>query len=332
MNDISKLKVSSSPHIHTESTTRQIMGDVIIALMPALVIGVFIYGARALTVTATSAIFCVLFEWAYQLMTRKTVTISDGSAAVTGILLAFCLPASVPILFVIIADAFAIIVVKQLFGGIGKNFVNPALAARAFMVASWAGSVSVIHRARTSLPLFTNPVDVVSSATPLMQMKGGAMPEVSMLNNLLGMVSGCIGELSVIALAAGGLYLIYRKVITPHTPLAFLGTVALLTFLFPRGNNNLQWMAAQIFSGGLMLGAIFMATDYTSSPITEKGKIVFGIGCGLITVFIRYFGAIPEGVSYAILIMNLLVNLIEKFTMPRRFGAPAKVKKGGEAK
>ena len=331
MNDLSKLKVSSSPHIRSASTTQQIMADVLIALLPALALAVFVYGPRALTVTMISVLGCIFFEWLYETLTHKPLTIDDLSAAVTGLLLAFTLPVTTPIWIVLLGDLFAIVIVKQLFGGIGKNFVNPALSARAFLLASFAGPVSVIPKIRTALPLFTTPVDVVTTATPLIQMKDGALPEVPLLQNALGMVGGVIGELSSVALIAGGLYLLYRKVISPRIPLCFIGTVALLTFLFPQGNNNLLWMGNQVLSGGLLLGAIFMATDYTTSPITPKGQIVFAVGCGALTVLIRYFGTYPEGVSYAILVMNLFVNLIEKFTLPRHFGT-VKQKKEAQGK
>ena len=320
MNDLSKLKVSSSPHIRAANTIRQIMLDVLIALTPALVIGIFVYGLRALTVTLCSVAGCVFFEWIYEVISHKPITIKDLSASVTGVLLAFCLPVSSPLRMVLLGDLFAIVVVKQLFGGIGKNFVNPALSARAFLLAAFAGIVSVIPRIRTALPLFTTPVDVVTTSTPLVQMKQGALPDISILQDALGMVGGCIGEISALALLAGGVYLVYRKVISPKIPLIYIGTVAIVTFIFPQGNNNLTWMAYQLLSGGLMLGAIFMATDYTTSPITPNGQIVYAVGCGLLTVFIRYFGTYPEGVSYAILVMNLFVTLIEKATIPRRFG------------
>ena len=328
MNDLSKLKVSSSPHIRSSSTTRQIMLDVVIALLPALALGVFVFGPRALTVVLCSVAGCVFFEWGYETLARKPHTVNDLSAVVTGILLAYCLPVTTPLWMVLMGDLFAIVIVKQLFGGIGKNFVNPALAARAFLLASFAGVVSVFPRIRTSLPIFATPVDVVTSATPLSQMKQGLLPDVSVIQNALGMVGGCIGEISTFALLAGGIYLIYRGVISPRIPLAYLGTVAVITFIFPMGDDNIQWMLSQLVSGGLMLGATFMASDYTTSPITCRGQIVYAMGCGLITVLIRYFGTYPEGVSYAILVMNLFVNLIEKATMPKKYGAPAKVKGG----
>ena len=335
MADLSKLTVSSSPHIRHEDNTRQIMVDVIIALMPALAIAIYVFGPRALTLTAVSAAGCLFFEWLYQRLMKKPVTVGDCSALVTGILLAYCLPVSSPMWMVLIGDAFAIIVVKQLYGGIGKNFMNPALSARAFLM-----SVPVIMTTwpaiRTKLPLFATP-DVVSSATPLASLKEGLMPNASLTDLALGMVGGSMGEISALALLAGGLYLISRKVITFHTPVAYLGTVALLCFLFPHGNGRVEFMLAELCSGGLMLGAIFMATDYSTSPVTKKGQVVFGIGCGLLTVFIRFFGNMPEGVSYSILVMNATVFLIEKVTRPRKYGfvAPPKAVKtpeGGKSK
>ena len=335
MADLSKLTVSSSPHIRHEDNTRQIMVDVIIALMPALAIAIYVFGPRALTLTAVSAAGCLFFEWLYQRLMKKPVTVGDCSALVTGILLAYCLPVSSPMWMVLIGDAFAIIVVKQLYGGIGKNFMNPALSARAFLM-SFPVIMTTWPAIRTKLPLFATP-DVVSSATPLASLKEGLMPNASLTDLALGMVGGSMGEISALALLAGGLYLISRKVITFHTPVADLGTVALLCFLFPHGNGRVEFMLAELCSGGLMLGAIFMATDYSTSPVTKKGQVVFGIGCGLLTVFIRFFGNMPEGVSYSILVMNATVFLIEKVTRPRKYGfvAPPKAVKtpeGGKSK
>ena len=335
MADLSKLTVSSSPHIRHEDNTRQIMVDVIIALMPALAIAIYVFGPRALTLTAVSAAGCLFFEWLYQRLMKKPVTVGDCSALVTGILLAYCLPVSSPMWMVLIGDAFAIIVVKQLYGGIGKNFMNPALSARAFLM-SFPVIMTTWPAIRTKLPLFATP-DVVSSATPLASLKQGLMPNASLTDLALGMVGGSMGEISALALLAGGLYLISRKVITFQTPVAYLGTVALLCFLFPHGNGRVEFMLAELCSGGLMLGAIFMATDYSTSPVTKKGQVVFGIGCGLLTVFIRFFGNMPEGVSYSILVMNATVFLIEKVTRPRKYGfvAPPKAVKtpeGGKSK
>ncbi|HIU42786.1 MAG TPA: RnfABCDGE type electron transport complex subunit D [Candidatus Ventrousia excrementavium] len=317
MLDLSKVKVSSSPHIRSDETTRQIMLDVVIALMPALAVSVFVFGWRSLVLTVFSVCGCIFFEWLYGILTRRPNTTGDMSCIVTGVLLAFNMPVTAPLWLVLVGDGFAIIIVKQLFGGIGKNFMNPALSARAFLF-SWPVIMTTWVRTRTALPLFTTPVDVVTSATPLSYLKQGLMPDASLVDMALGMVSGCLGETSALALIAGGLYLIYRRVISPHIPVAYLGTVAVLTFLFPRGGlDPLDFMLAHLLSGGLMLGAIFMATDYTTSPLTKKGKIIFGIGCGLLTVFIRYFGSYAEGVSYSILIMNAFVPLIEKFTIPK---------------
>ena len=334
MADLTKLKVSSSPHIRNEDNTQQIMLDMLIALVPALALAVFVFGIRVLGLTACSVAGCMFFEWLYQALMHKPVTVSDGSAAVTGALLAFCLPVTVPYWLVLIGDAFAIVVIKQLYGGIGKNFINPAPGSRAFLMASWPALMTIWCKARTSLPLFTTP-DVVSFATPLSALKTGVLPSVSMSDLALGMVGGCLGETSALALLVGGLWLLYRRVITLHIPLSFLGTVAVLTLLFPKGGNNgVQWMLTELLSGGLMLGAIFMATDYATSPVNRRGQVVYGIGCGALTVFIRYFGSYPEGVSYAILIMNACVFLIEKATKPRKFGhaKPVSAPKGGDGK
>jgi len=211
----------------------------------------------------------------------------------------------------------------MLFGGIGKNFMNPALGARAFMMASWAGFMTTWTAPHAKLPLFGNVTvtDAISTATPLASLKTGALPDCSVIESLLGQTGGVIGETSALALIVGGLYLLWRKVITINIPAAYILTVAVITFLFPMGGqSHLQWMLYQVLDGGLMLGAIFMATDYVTSPVTPKGQVIFGVGCGLLTVFIRYFGGLPEGVSYSILIMNTLVWAIDKKTHPRKFG------------
>lgn len=333
MSELTKVKVSSSPHIRAEDTTRQIMTDVLIALLPAFAVGVFVFGGRA----AVHVIVCVLTaiagEYAYQKLMHRPITAFDGSAAVTGMLLALTLPVSAPMWIGIVGSLFAIIIVKQLYGGIGKNFMNPALAARAFLF-SWSGIMTTYTVIRSKLPLFTTSYDVITSATPMAQLKLGSLPDASVMDMALGMFSGCIGETSTIALLAGGIYLLYRRVITPHIPLSYLGTVAVITFLFPRvPGANFHCMLAELMSGGLMLGAIFMATDYTTSPINKTGKIVYGIGCGIITVLIRYFGSYPEGVTYAVLVMNSTVYLIEKATRSRVFGHKVKpFEMGGQDK
>jgi electron transport complex protein RnfD len=232
---------------------------------------------------------------------------------------------------VLIGDLFAIVIVKSLFGGIGKNFMNPALGGRAFLMASYPVFMTTWCKVRTSLPLFGTPADVVTGATPLSFMKEGKLPDVSMADAALGMVGGCIGEVSALALLVGGIWLLYRRVISLRIPVCFIGTVAVLTLIFPQAGSGFEWMAYQLLSGGLMLGAIFMATDYASSPVTPKGQIIYGIGCGVLTVLIRYFGSYPEGVSYAILIMNCCVFLIEKISQPVKFGFVKPVKAEKEA-
>ena len=333
MTDLSRLKVTTSPHIHTSDNTSQIMLDVIIALIPALVVSVMVFGFRALILTCIAVVSCVSFEALYCLLLKKQVPVKDLSAVVTGILLAYCLPVSAPWWMFVIGSAFAIIVVKQLYGGIGKNFMNPALTARAFLLASWPLIMTTWTAPKTSLPLIASIPDAVSSATPMSYISNGVVPEASATDMLLGMVGGSLGETSALALLAGGVYLVYRKVITIRIPVAYLGTVALLTLAFPLGEiSNVDNMIYHLLSGGVMLCAIFMASDYTTSPVTKWGQVIYGIGCGALTVFIRYFSAYPEGSTYAVLIMNILVPLIEKATSPRKFGFVKKSKKEVVAK
>ena len=319
-----ELTISSSPHVHSPVTTQTIMRDVLIALAPALVGSVYFFGFRALLVTLVSVAACVFFEWTYCKLTKTPCKIYDLSAAVTGVLLAFVCPVTIPYWCIIIGDFFAIIVVKAIFGGIGRNIVNPALAGRAFMFSYPALMTTWVKPGfRNAAGLF-NTADAVTGATPLAAMGQGNLPDVSISELFLGNIGGCIGETSVLLLVLGLLYLLARKIISLRIPVAFIGTVAVLTLLFPQGNPNFQWMAAQVFSGGLFLGAIFMATDYVTSPVTKLGQIVFGIGCGVLTVVIRYFGGYPEGVSYAILIMNCCVVLLDRIGRPKKFGAPKK--------
>ena len=323
-----ELTISSSPHVHSPVSTRTIMRDVLIALTPALVGAVYYFGFRALMVTLISVAACVFFEWGYCKLTKMNCKVYDLSAVVTGVLLAFVCPVTIPYWTIIIGDFFAIVIVKMLFGGVGRNIVNPALAGRAFLM-SWAllmtNWVAVGFQNAAGL---LNTVDAVTAATPLASMHQGVLPQgVSVLVMFLGNIGGCMGESSALLLLLGLVYLLARKIITLRIPLSFIGTVAVLTFLFPQGNDNLTWMAAQLCSGGLMLGAIFMATDYVTSPVTHLGQIVYGIGCGVLTVVIRYFGGYPEGVSYAILIMNCCVVLLDRIGRPKKFGTPKKVKK-----
>ena len=332
MTELKNLKVSSSPHIRNEDSTRQIMLDVAIALLPALAVAVFVFGARSLVMTVVSVLGCVFFEWLYNKLLKKPMTITDGSAVVTGMLLAYTLPVTAPYWVVLIGDFFAIVIVKCLYGGIGQNFINPALGGRAFLMASWPVAMTTWCKVQTSLPLFTTP-EIQSAATPLTFLKEGNLPNVSLQNAALGMVGGSMGEISALALLIGGVYLLYRRVISWHIPVSFIGTVAVITFLFPKGDmSGFTFMSYELLCGGLMLGAIFMATDYATSPVTKKGQLIYGVGCGLLTILIRYFGSYPEGVSYAILLMNACCFLIEKISRPKKYGFVAPVKAKKEAK
>ncbi|HEY8891571.1 MAG TPA: RnfABCDGE type electron transport complex subunit D [Clostridium sp.] len=300
--------VSSSPHIKSNDSVQGIMRDVIIALIPATLAGIYFFGMKAFLVTLVSVLSCISAEALWQKLTHRKITIRDLSAVVTGLLLAFNLPAAVPLWLPAIGGFFAIIIVKQFFGGIGQNIMNPALAARAFLLASWP-----VHMTN-----FT--VDGVSAATALGILKEGGGKLPSLMNVFIGNVGGCIGETSVIALLIGAAYLLYKKIISLHTPVAFIGSVFILTFIL--GRNGLMTGNAlyEICAGGLILGAFFMATDYSTSPMTKKGQVIFGIGCGVLTTVIRLYGGYAEGVSYSILIMSLFVPFIDKFTAPRIFG------------
>ena len=311
------LTVASSPHIRGNFRTNRIMLDVVLALIPALAVGTVVLGIRALAVTAVCIAVAVAAEWLYAKVTKTRNTVVDGSAVVTGLLLAMTLPASVPYWQAAVGSAFAIIVVKALCGGLGQNIFNPALAARAFLMLIWP----------VGLARYVD-VDGVASATPLHHMVMPALPEESLLDMFLGNCPGSIGEISALALLLGGVYLVARKVISPRIPVAYLGTVALLTLVFSKTGEPVQWMLYSLLSGGVMLGAIFMATDYATSPATPVGQVVYGIGCGVLTVVFRYFGLFPEGVTYAILLMNVLVWVIDYYTPIRRFGTG----KGGAAK
>ena len=333
-----KLIATSNPHIRSSETTRSIMLDVIIAMVPALVWSVFCFGLKALTLTMVSVLGCVFWEWLYRKLMKKPQSVGDLSAVVTGMLLAFVCPVTTPYWMVIIGGFFSIIVVKQLFGGIGKNFVNPALAGRAFLLGSYAGTMTFwVDPAQNKAPLMGSTVDVITHATPLSYMKNGDMAGLkeaySLADVFLGKIGGSLGEISALLLLVGGAYLIWRKVINWQTPVAYIATVAVLTFLFPKGSaSGLEWMLYSIFGGGLFLGAFFMATDYATSPVTKKGQLIFGIGCGLFTVLIRYFGSYNEGVCYSIMVMNLFVPLIDKYTKPVRFGVVKSDKKEAAAK
>jgi len=324
----SLLTVAPSPHIRGPENISSIMLDVLLALLPALVWGIYMFGARALALTVISVLSAVGWEALTQVLLHRPVTIRDLSAAVTGVLLGMNLPVSAPLWMPIAGNFIAIVVVKQLFGGIGKNFVNPALAARVFLFTSFAGTMSVFPKAGTkihSLAMELAEGEIVAGATPLASLKNGYLPDVNLFDMIAGNnMGGCIGEVSSLLLLAGGVYLMIRQVITWHIPAAYLGTVAVVTLVFPQyGGQAVDFMLAELFSGGLMLAALFMATDYATSPVTRKGRLIYGAGCGLLTVLIRYFGSYPEGASFAVLIMNLLVWYIDKWTMPKPFGGKA---------
>ena len=319
-----ELTISSSPHIHSKITTQSIMRDVLIALTPALAGSVYFFGLRALIVTLISVAACVFFEWLYSRVTKTPCHAYDLSAAVTGVLLAFVCPVTVPYWCIIIGDFFAIVIVKQLFGGVGRNIVNPALAARAFMF-SWPVIMTnwVKVGFENSAGVFST-LDAVTAATPLASMHQGTLPQASLSDMFFGNVGGSLGETSVLLLLIGFAYLLIRKVVTARIPLAYLSTVALISLLMPMGNDRLVWCAAQLCSGGVMLGALFMATDYVTTPVTKLGQLLFGIGCGVLTMLIRYYGGYNEGVSYAILVMNCCVVLLDRIGRPRKFGASKK--------
>lgn len=330
---MSKLFVEASPHIRSAWTTQKIMLNVIIALCPALIASVIIFGLKALLLTVICCTACVLFEFLFNKIAKRDNTISDLSAIVTGMLLAFNLPVDLPIYMAIIGCFIAIVIVKCLFGGIGQNFANPAITARIALMLSFTSAMT-----KWTVPVTSDSVDAVVSATPLVNAYqllstdaatvSAAQAELpSLLDMFLGNRAGCLGETCILALLIGGIYLMCLGLIRPTTPVCFIGTVALLSLLY--SGFDLNFMLYQLMSGGLVLGALFMATDYATTPLTEKGKIIFGIGCGLITFAIRMFASMPEGVSFSILVMNCLTPLIDRFTAPRALGV-AKPKKEGK--
>ena len=300
------LHMSVSPHVHCGRSTASIMRDVIIALLPATVAGVAIFGLRALLVIAVCLASCIGFEALFNVITKKEQTIGDYSAAITGLLLALNLPANIPLWQCVVGSVFAIIVVKCLFGGLGFNVVNPAITARVFMLVSFAS---------VGTAAFPTIVDTVAGATPLSQMAAGETVDLKTL--LLGTHGGSIGETCAVALVLGFLYLLVREVITWHIPVIYIGSVFALSFLV---EGDAMKALSLTLSGGLLIGAIFMATDYVTSPSTGWGKVIFALGCGLLTFLIRYYGTYPEGVSFAILIMNILTPYIDKFTAHKVFG------------
>ena len=315
-----KLLVSASPHIHSPETTTGVMGDVIISLLPALVMAVVWFGSRALVLTAVCIGTAVLAEWVSRRVMKRPNTLGDLSAVVTGLILALNLPATLPLWMAAIGSIVAIVVVKQMFGGIGQNFVNPALTARIILMVSFPTAM-----ARWTAPLASAwSADAVTTATPMASLaasSGGNLSAdlPSLWQMLVGYHGGSMGEVCALALLVGGVYLIIRRVISPIIPAAYIGTVAVWMLL--AGHGDLRFVAYELLGGGLLLGAFFMATDYATSPITAKGKWIFGIGCGIITSVIRLYGSLPEGVSFSIILMNILVPHIERLTLPRAFGA-----------
>lgn len=349
VHNIGFLTVEPSPHIRHKDTTARLMNTVTIALLPALLFGIVIcfmtrleYGVRALSLVVLSACSCVFFEWGFQKIMKRKNTVFDGSALLSGVLLAMNVSPLLPPWQIVVGAFFAMVVVKGLFGGLGKNIVNPALAARVFLFFSYPDSMSVFPSFKGALAL-----DGTAGATPLGVLKGeldasieavggsqadisAYMADLDFVDMFLGFKNGAIGEISVCLLLLGGIFLLVRRVITWHIPVMFIGTVALLTFLFPLGSaERVDFMLLNLLSGGLAIGAFFMATDYATSPVTTGGRLLYGATCGVITVLIRYFGVYPEGISFAILISNLLVFYIDKLTRPRRFGSRSSVKKEG---
>jgi len=307
---MNKLIVEPSPHIRGAMSTQKVMLNVIIAMLPALAAATIIFGIKALVLTVICCACCVLFEWLFCKVTKKDSTIHDLSAVVTGMLLAFNLPVDIPVYMAVIGCFASIVVVKMLFGGIGQNFANPAITGRIILMLSFTASMTTW----TAPFSYLEGADAVSTATPLVS---DELP--SLLDMFLGIRGGCLGETCIAALLIGGVYLCIRKLIQPTTPLAFIGTVAVLTLLY--SGFDVTYTLYQLMSGGLFLGAIFMATDYATTPLTQKGKLIFGIGCGVFTFLIRQFASLPEGVSYSILLMNILTPYIDKISMPKPLGA-----------
>ncbi len=307
------LHVSSSPHVRDTVTTNNIMYDVLIAMIPAAAFGVYQFGLNSLLVIVLTMAACVLSEYIYEKAMKRPITIADGSALVTGMILALNMPPEIPVWIPMLGGVFAIIVVKQLYGGLGQNFMNPALAARCFLLLSFSGLMNNFTASGIGF-------DSVSGATPLAMIRSGESVDLAAL--VIGRIPGTIGEVSVIALLIGAVYMLVKKVISPRIPLIYIGTVAVFLFLF--GGFDPYYVLCEVCSGGLIFGAFFMATDYVTSPITPKGQVVFGILLGLLTGIFRLWGASPEGVSYAIILSNLCVPMIERVTLPKAFGKEGK--------
>lgn len=309
------LVMTSSPHLRDDSSTQRIMQEVCLALLPAGIAGVILFGWNALLLICLSVASCVLSEFVWEKLTKKTVTIGDWSAVVTGLLLAYNLPANAPWWLAVLGGFIAIVLVKQMFGGIGSNFMNPALTARAILFVSWSALMS-------TYPQTNFAVDATTSATPLVTLAGTGVDGVRFIDLLLGNCGGVLGETCKLAILLGGVYLCVRGIVDWRIPVSFIATVFVCYLI----KDNFQMAIDQVFAGGLMLGAFFMATDYATSPVTVSGRIIMGVGCGLLLFVIRAFGNYPEGCSFAILFMNVCTPMIDRFTAPRPFG---EVKKHG---
>ena len=303
--------ISSSPHFRSKTNTQSLMLDVILAMFPMSVFSVYHFGVKALLIIICTVLSCVLSEYLWNRFMKKEQTVCDLSAVVTGMILALNMPVGIPLWIPMLGGVFAIIVVKQLYGGIGQNFMNPALAARCFLLISFAGLMNDFSCARIGF-------DALTGATPLALARSGDITTYSLWQLFIGNIPGTLGEVSSLAVLLGGIYLIACKVISPRIPLFYLGTFAVFAFIF--GQQSGEYVLYELLSGGILFGAFFMATDYVTSPITKKGQMIYGVVLGLITGVFRMFGASPEGTSYAIILSNLFVPIIEKYTMPRAFG------------
>lgn len=314
-----KLSVSPSPHLRSLDTVRSVMLDVLIALLPAAAWGVYRFGVRALCILLISVTAAVVSETVFQLIMKKPLCASDLSAAVTGLLLGLSMPSGVGLWVPAVGSVFAVVAVKQLFGGLGNNIFNPAICARVFLMLCFPAEMTKYVDVKT---------DLITSATPLVSLKGGVVPSASLFDTVMGNIPGAVGEVSVIAICAGFVYLLCRRVVKWEIPVAFVGTVVLYSLLFPITGNNPASLMYQLCSGGLLLCALIAANDWSTTPVTSGGRFLFGLGCGIITVVIRYYGSYPDGCAFAVLIMNMTVPVLERITAPKPFGA--KKAKGGQ--
>lgn len=317
------LNVSSSPHVRDHSSTKSIMRDVVIALLPAALVGIYNFRLSAVLVILTTCVTCMLSEYIWQKCMKQPVTTGDFSALLTGLLLALNLPATIPLWMCVVGGVFAIIVAKQMFGGLGQNFMNPALAGRCFMMLSFSSAMTSFTVKKGAAYMYGVAVDAISSATPLAQVKEGGLPDLKAM--FLGTTTGTIGETSVAALLIGAIYLLAKRIIDWKIPVVYILTFSVFDIAYQMAAGNAAYpLVYELCGGGLILGAFFMATDYVTSPITAKGKVIYGILLGLLTGLFRFFGESAEGVSFAIIIANVCVPLIERWTVPKPFGKEGK--------